>query len=375
MKFSISSLALSRALETVSGALPSKADKEILKCILLKRKGDQLELRATDIQLSIQHRFPVAFSSEPDEELDLIAVPAKRFLESCRSLPDVPVTFEVKKGYAISFTHDRGSYSWIGFNGNSFPDLPEDLEGQSIQFSRERLKSGFNLVGFAAAKDISRPGMMGVLFEILNGSARIVATDGHRLARCIFNHYVGEQDVRALIPLKAFSQLVRIDGPSECTLQINDDFIVFDSGSTQLVSRLINASFPNYERAIPNENDKIVHLDREEILGSVSRINLFASENSHQILLDCKENSIHVSAQDLERSSKGAESISCEYDAEPTRIGFNAEYLLDLLRNLPSEEISLAMGTPNRAALLRPGAEREQEDLTFLLMPVMLNKL
>ena len=375
MKFSSSSTDLAKALDTVSGALPSKADKEILKCILLKRKGDVLELRATDIQLTIQHQFPVQFASEPNEELDLIAVPAKRFLESCRSLPEIPVTFEVKQGYEIAFSHDRGSYRWIGFNGNSFPDLPEHAEGQLIEFNRERLKSGFNLVGFAAAKDISRPGMMGALFEILNGSARVVATDGHRLARCIFKNYTGEQDVKALVPIKAFSQLARIDGPSECTLQINNDFIMFDDGPTQLVSRLINSSFPDYERAIPTENDKIVLLDREEILGSVGRINLFASENSHQILLDCGENSIKVSAQDLERSSQGAESISCEYIGEPTRIGFNAEYLLDLLRNLPSKEISLAMGTPNRAALLRPEDVRDQEDLTFLIMPVMLNKL
>lgn len=373
MKFSTTSTALYTALDTVSGALPSKSDKEILECILLQRKGELLEVRTSDLEVSIRHRFPVSFSSEPDEDLDLVAVPAKQFLESCRTLPEIPITFEVKESYKVILSHDRGEYDWMGFEGYSFPDFPSITEAQSVEFDRGQLKAGFNLVNFAVSKDMSRPGMMGILFEVLEGSARIVGTDGHRLARCIFQDYEGKLDVSALAPFKAFQQVARVEGASKCKIEISENYLSFKFGHTQISSTLINASFPNYERAIPTENDKIVLLNRDDLLDSVRRVNFFASENSHQILLDCKDDMIEISARDVERSSKGAETISCEYRGDATQVGFNAQYLLDLLRNLPPGEVSLSMGTPNRAALMRPIPQNELQDLTLLIMPVMLN--
>ncbi len=375
MKFSTDSTEFYRALDAVSGALPSKADKDILECILLKRQGDLLELQATDTDLAIQHRFPVQFSSEAGSELDLIAVPAEQLVESCRTLPEIPITFEVTKNYSILLSHAHGKYDWMGFRGDSFPDLPLISEPQCMKFSREDLRIGFSLVGFSITKDISRPGMMGVLFDVMEGSARIVATDGHRLARCIYKTYEGLEDMSALAPPKVFQQVTRIEGPDECMIQISENHISFDFGETHVISRLINSSFPNYERVIPSENDKVVSVNREEILNSVRRVNFFASLNSNQIVLDCKDDQIKVNAWDIERSTKGAETVACEYNGDPTQIGFNAQYLQDLLRNLPTEEITLAMGTPNRAALLRPVPQNDHVNLTYLIMPVMLNQI
>lgn len=375
MKFSTNSTALYKALDTVGGVLLTKPDKEILECILLRRKGDLLELRTTDMEVAVRHNFPVQFLSEPNEQLDQVAVPARQFVETCRTLPDIPITFEVQESYRIILSHDsgQGQYDWMGFGGSSFPDFPSIENAQSIQFDREQLKSGFNQVNFAVSKDPSRPGMMGILFEILEGSARIVGTDGHRLARCIFKDYEGELDLSALAPFKAFQQVTRIEGPSECMVQVSENYLAIDFGPTHVICALINHSFPNYERAIPTENNKIVALERDDLFNSVRRVNNFASENSHQIVLDCKDDTIKVSAWDLERASNAAEELHCEYNGEATQVGFNAQYLLDLLRNLPPGEVTLAMGTPNRAALLRPVPQSDIQDLTLLIMPVMLN--
>jgi len=375
MKFSTISSVLYEALDAVSGALPGKPDKEILDCILLQRQGDSLELQATDLEIAIRHRVPVEFLSEPNEELDLIAIPSKQLLESCRTLPEVPITLSVDLGYSIALSHELGQYEWMGFDGNSFPDFPVIEDAQSIKFDRTRLKAGFNLVGFAVAKDISRPGMLGILFEVLQGSARIVATDGHRLARCIFKNYIGELDTRALAPVKTFQQVARIEGPNDCTIQVSENLVSFGFGSTEIVSRLINASFPDYERALPDENDKVVHTNRDDLLNSVRRVNFFASTNSNLIVLDCMDDQIRVNATDIERSRKGAETVSCSYNNEPTQIGFNAQYLQEMIRNLPATELTLSMGIPSRAALLRPAPQGDFEDLTFLIMPIMLNKL
>lgn len=376
MKFSTDSLALYKALETVSGALPTKPDKEILACIFLQRKGNFLELLAADLEIFIRHRFPVHFESEPDEVLDMVAVPAQQFLESCKTLPETPITFEVKPSHRITLSHDLGEYNWMGFNANSFPTLPEIEDAQSIKFNRNRLKSGFLSVAFTAAiNDLSRPGMNGILFEVLDGSARFVATNGHRLSRFIFKDYEGVLDVRVLAQPKLFQQVIRIEGPSECTILIGENHVSFEFGNTHLIGTLINAPFPDYERAIPNENDKLVTVGRHELLNSVHRANFFASLSSNQIILECRENQILVTAKDTERSSDGREEVSCIYNGEPTGIGFNAQLLRELIKNLPSDKITLSMGTPNRAALLKPEPQNEMEDLTFLLMPVMLNKL
>ncbi len=375
MKFSTLSTDLYRALDTVSGALASKADKEILNCILMEKKGNLLELRATDLEVAIQHRVPVTFSDRENLTHEVVAVPAKQFLETCRALPDVPITLEVESNYNIILSHDDGSYNWRGFSGEEFPPLPVIENAQSVKFNRGRLRSGFNLVEFTVAKDISRPGMMGVLFEIAGGSARVVATDGHRLARCIFKNYEGKLDLRALVPLKAFQQATRIEGTDECTVHVTENHIAYDFGATLVIGTLINTSFPNYERAIPDENDKILHVNREEISNSVRRVNFFASQSSNHIVLDCMEDQIRINARDLERSSKGEETVLCEYRGEPTQIGFNAQYLQELLRHLPAEEISMSMGISSRAALLRPVPQGELEDVTYLIMPIMLNKI
>ncbi len=375
MKFTTVNTELYRALDSVCGALPRKPDKEILKCVLLERKGDLLELRATDMEISIRHKIPVIFLSEEADEPSVVAVPAQQFLDTCRSLPDIPITCHVNEHYKILLSHDSGQYDWMGFKGNSFPEFPTITDAQEVMFDRQLLKTGFDLIGFATGQDTSRPGMMGILFEILNGSARVVSTDGHRLARCIFKTYDGGLDVKALTPHKALQQVTRIEGLDDSTIQITENHLCIDFGYTQVISRLINAKFPNYERAIPEENDKILHVNRKDLLGSIQRVNIFASENSNHIVLDCKDDVMVINAVDVERSTKGSETVTCAYSGEPTQIGFNAQYLLELLRYLPSDEITLSMGIPNRAALLKPVPQSDSIHLTFLIMPVMLNKL
>ncbi|MCY4171929.1 MAG: DNA polymerase III subunit beta [Bacteroidetes bacterium] len=375
MKFTTVNTDLYRALDGVCGALPKKPEKEILKCVLLERKNDLLELRATDMEISIRHKIPVNFLSEEGDEPNVIAVPAQEFLDTCRSLPDIPITCEIDDKCKIVLSHASGQYDWMGYKGESFPEFPSITDAQEIQFDRQLLKTGFDLVGFATGQDASRPGMMGILFEILEGSARVVSTDGHRLTRCIFKSYDGDLDVKALAPHKAFQQFARIDGLDKCSIQITENHLCLDLGYAQVISRLINAKFPKYERAIPEENDKIVLVDRRELLGSIQRVNIFASENSNHIVLDCKDDTIVINAVDVERSSKGSETVNCSYSGEPTQIGFNAQYLLELLRYLPSDEITLSMGIPNRAALLKPVPQDDDIHLTFLIMPIMLNKL
>ena len=375
MKFSINSNDLSNALDIVSGALPSKPKADIWNCIHLHRQGDALQLRAidSDIGFSIRHSIPIDFSSEPDEELDQIAVPAKRLLEACRALPDVPITFEARQDYSLVLEHKNGKYVWMGHNGTLFPDFPLITDGEPVKIERKRLKQAWDLVGFAASKDTSRPGMMGFFLEIEKDIVRTITTDGHRLAMCALKGFDNDTNTSALIPLRVFQQATRIAGADECTIQISKNSISFSFGSTYLVSTLLDAQFPNYRRVIPSSNDKVVLLRKDDLYNSVRRVNIFASRASHQVVLDCKEAEVKVSAHDPERSSKGRETIPCEYLGDHMQIGFNATYLQEALRYVRAEDINLALGTPNRAALITPVEQEESFEYTMLIMPVMLN--
>lgn len=375
MKFSINSNVLSEALDIVSGALSNKPKSDIWKCVHLHRLGDTLQLRTMDSELgfSIRHTLSMDFSSEPDEDLDQIAVPAQHFLEACRALPDVPITFEARQDYSIVLEHENGRYVWMGYNGTQFPDFPLISEEESVTIDRRRLKQAWDLVGFAASKDSSRIGMMGFYLEIEKDVVRGITTDGHRLAMCALKGVDNDTNATALIPLKVFQQATRIAGEDECTIQTNKDSISFSFGATCLVSTLIDAKFPNYRRVIPTSNDKVVHLRKDDLYNSVRRVNIFASRASHQVILDCKEAEVEVSAHDPERSSKGRERIHCEYLGDRMQIGFNATYLQESLRYVPAEDINLALGTPSRAALITPVEQDESFECTILIMPVMLN--
>lgn len=379
MKFTVSSADLLRALSTAGGAVPSKSTLPILECVLFEREpaadggGDALVIAATDLEISIVQRLPVQFEQNGTEERQRIAVPAKRLTDTLRALPDLPVTVTTDGEFNVELTTDQGRYKMVGYDGGDYPALPA-LEGaQTVTAPGALVKRAIDKTGFAASKDALRPAMMGVLFQIRPERATVVATDGHRLVKLAVDGITAETPVDVIVPEKALSLAGKAAGDGTCTMRIASGYVGFDFGRTQVIGRLIEEQYPNYEAVIPVENEKRLTVGREAMLAAVRRVALYSSSMTHQIRLALDADALTISAEDIERASEAKERVLCDYDAAPMEIGFNSQYLQEVLQNVDGEDAVFEFSSPNRAGVVSPAEPAEGEELLMLIMPVMLN--
>jgi DNA polymerase-3 subunit beta len=373
MRFTVSSADLLDALNTVRGAVPSKSTLPILESILFERDGDALRLSATDLEIAIVQRLAVQFESNGTGEGTKVAVPAKRLLDTLRALPDLPLTFAADGDFEIVMETDKGHYKMVGHDGADYPALPEVPDEHEITVEGPLLRRAIQKTSFAVSKDALRPAMMGVYFQVGEDGTRTVATDGHRLVKLTLPGMTAGEDIRFIVPEKAMKLTARVADDELCTVAVNDSHVSFDFGAARVLARLIDETYPNYEAVIPKENERLLVVGREDMLNAVKRVGLYSSSMTNQIRLAITADTITISAEDIERSSEAEETVPCDYDYEEMTIGFNSEYLTEVLSNVESEEVTFALSTPNRAGIVTPRAQSDDEEILMLIMPVMLN--
>ena len=380
MKFTVSSAELLRALTTVNGAVPTKSTLPILECVLFERDDDApdgpaLRLSATDLEISIVQRLPVGFETNGTDGRARVAVPARRLLDTLRALPDLPVTVTTDGEHNVELTTDQGRYKMVGFDGGDYPALPR-LEGaRTVETTCGVVKRAIAKTGFAVSKDALRPAMMGVYFQIGAENARAVATDGHRLVRLTLAGMTSPEPLDFVAPEKAIALAARAvtQDDAACTLRVGEGHLEFDFGATKVSGRMIEEAYPNYEAVIPVENERRLVVSRAALLNAVKRVALYSSSMTHQVRLSLKPDGLTVSAEDLERASEARERVLAEYDAEPMEIGFNANYLTEVLQNADGDDVVFEFSSPNRAGVVTPAAQPDGEEMLMLIMPVMLN--
>lgn len=373
MRFTASSAEFLKALNIVSGAVPTKSTLPILECVLFEQVDDTLRLSATDLEISIVQDVKVDFKSGDDTEKDRIAVPARRLLETLRALPDLPIQFSSDGEYHIELTTDQGRYKMVGFDGADYPAIPTLEGGKVIEIGGAMLKRTIQKTAFAASKDALRPAMMGIYFEITAETGRAVATDGHRLVRLVNTALTAEEPVSFIVPVKAVGLAGRVAPDGACSITVGEGYVGFSLGETRVLARMIDESYPNYEAVIPGENDRRMTVNRDSMLAAVKRVALYSSSMTHQIRLSLSKGKVVISAEDVERASEARETVRCEYDSEELEIGFNSVYLTDILNNVDSQDAVFEFSTPNRAGVVTPADQPDNEDMLMLIMPVMLN--
>jgi DNA polymerase-3 subunit beta len=381
MKFTVSSADLLRALTTVAGAVPAKSTLPILESLLFERDGDALRLAATDLEISIVQRLPVSFETNGVSEAagrDRIAVPARRLLDTLRALPDLPVTFASDAEFNVELTTDQGRYKMVGHDGGDYPALPSLDDAQAVETTAAVVRRAVEKTGFAVSKDAHRPAMMGVFFQVHPDHTRAVATDGHRLVKLTLHGVTAEPALDFVAPEKAIALAARAaqsgaDGDGPCAIRVGSGFVEFDFGATRVIGRMIDEQYPNYEAVIPVENDRRLSVRRDAMLAAVRRVALYSSSMTRQIRLALKPDELTISAEDVERASEAKERVLCEYDAEPMEIGFNSDYLTQVLQNVDADEVVFEFSSPNRAGVVTPAEQADGEEVLMLIMPVMLN--
>ncbi len=373
MKFTASSADLLKALTTVGGAVPTKSAMPILECILFEQDGDRLRLSATDLEISIVQSMAVPFEQNGTKNANRVAVPARRLLDTLRALPDLPVQFTSDGDFNVTLKTDQGRYKMVGYDGADYPALPELTEGQTIETDGGLLKRAIGKASFAVSKDALRPAMMGIYFQITPEEGRAVATDGHRLVRMTMSEMTASEPVNFIVPEKALGLAGRVATDGTCTIRVAGGYVGFSFEHSDVIARMIDETYPNYEAVIPLENDRKLTVNRQSLLAAVKRVALYTSSTTRQIRLSVEPDKVDISAEDIERSSEAKETVLCDYDSEAIVIGFNADYLTEVLGNLDAEDVVMEFSSPNRAGVVTPGEQHEGEDLLMLIMPVMLN--
>jgi DNA polymerase-3 subunit beta len=371
MKFLVASNILLKQLSAINGVVASNPILPILENILVELEGNQLKLTASDLQTVMTTTVDVEGS-----ENGSIALPAKLLLETLRSLPEQPVTISADQGtFGAEISTKNGRFKLSGENPIDFPKIPEVSKNQTIEVSALVLGEAIANTLLAVSNDDMRPAMTGVLIQMNSEYTNFVATDGHRLVRYRRNDIQTSQSSSLILPKKALA-LLKSTLPaddSNVTVEFSQSNAFFNFQSIQLICRIIDERFPEYENAIPKQNDNIVTINRLEFLSSVKRISIYSNKTTHQIRLKIASNKLTLSAEDLDFSNEANEVLTCEYKGNDMEIGFNAKLISELLGNLSAKFVDLKLSEPNKAGLIIPSDQDENEDILLLVMPVMLN--
>src|SRR5690606_9476675 len=230
---------------------------------------------------------------------------------------------------------------------------------------------------FAVSNDELRPAMAGVLVQMEPQSMTFVATDAHKLVRYRRKDLGSETPTSLILPKKALS-LLKSSLPAEdvdVSVSYNNTNAFFSFGSIDLICRLVDERYPDYEAVIPQTNPNVLTLDRSIFLNTLRRVSIFANKSTHQVRLKISGSELHISSEDLDFSNEAHERLSCQFEGDDMEIGFNAKFLIEMLSNLTSDEVIIKLSTPARAGLVVPAVSGEDDDILVLVMPVMLNNI
>ena len=371
MKFIVSSNYLLKQLQILGGVINNNNTLPILDNFLFDLKNDELTVSASDLETTMSTKLQVESDSEGK-----IAVPAKLLLDTLKTFPEQPLTFVVESNNTIELSSNHGKYALAYASGEEFPNPVELEQPSSTRIEGDILASAISKTIFASGNDDLRPVMSGVFFQFSESGLTFVATDAHKLVKYSREDVSAGQAAEFIMPKKPLNLLKSIlaGSESEVLIEYNESNAKFVFDDTELICRLIDGKYPNYEAVIPKENPNKLTIERNQFLSSVRRVSIFSNKTTHQVRLKIAGAELNISAEDMDYSNKAEERLTCSYHGDDMQIGFNSRFLIEMLGNLASEDVMLEMSLPNRAGILTPVDGLDPgEKIIMLVMPVMLN--
>lgn len=371
MKFIVSSSYLLKQLQVLGGIINNNNTLPILDHFLFSLDKNTLNVSASDLETTISSALEVEST-----EKGSVCVPARLLLETLKTFPEQPLTFTVEGNNTVEISSNSGKYALAYAPSDDFPNAISLKDPSATKIQGDILANAISKTIFAAGNDDLRPVMSGVFFQFKEDQLIFVATDAHKLVKYSRTDVTANQPAEFIMPKKPLNLLKGIlaGTEEEVTIEYNESNAKFSFQNTELVCRLIDGKYPNYEAVIPKENPNKLTIDRNQFLNSVRRVSIFSNKTTHQIRLKIAGAALQISAEDIDYSNKADERLTCAYQGDDIQIGFNSRFLTEMLNNLTSDEVSLEMSLPNRAGILTPqdGLD-EGEQVTMLVMPVMLN--
>ena len=371
MKFIVSSSLLLKNIQVLGSILNTNNTLPILDYFLFEISKNLLKVTASDLESTLSSDIEIESNSN-----STIAVPAKLLIDTLKTFPEQPLTFNILENNTIEISSNHGKYSLAYAKGDEFPKTLTIVDASKSIISSKVLYQAINTTIFASGNDDLRPVMSGVFFQFSSVNSTFVATDAHKLVRYVRTDYKSEKLVEFIMPKKPLNILkgILVNDNYDVNIEFNESNAKFTFSNLSLICRLIDGKYPNYEAVIPKENPNVLTIDRSLFLNSTKRVSIFSNKTTHQIRLKITGNELIISAEDLDYSNKAEERLNCNYNGDDIEIGFNSRFLTEMLSNLSSEEVKLEMSLPNRAGILTPTKSvSEAEQITMLVMPVMLN--
>lgn len=371
MKFIVSSSYLLKQLQVLGGIINNNNTLPILDNFLFNLDSNNLTVSASDLETTISSKLKVESNEDGS-----VCIPARLLLDTLKTFPEQPLTFTVQDNNTIEISSNHGKYALAYASGEEFPSAVQLKDPSSTVVQGDVLATAISKTIFASGNDDLRPVMSGVFFQFSTDNLIFVATDAHKLVKYTRDDISASQTAEFIMPKKPLNLLKSILAGSEgeVVIEYNESNAKFIFENTEMVCRLIDGKYPNYEAVIPKENPNKLVIDRNQFLNSVRRVSIFSSKTTHQIRLKIAGAELNISAEDIDYSNKAEERLTCDYQGDDMQIGFNSRFLTEMLNNLTSDEVSLEMSLPNRAGILTPSDGLDEgETVTMLVMPVMLN--
>lgn len=368
MRFTISREKLQEGLAAVAASIPAKTTLPVLANILIETSDKGIRLSGTDLDIAVSTEVAADV-----ETVGAITVPAKKLSEIARELSPSPVKIAASGEQRITLDCGRSHFKILGLPRDEFPAFPSIRFNESWRVRSGDLQKLISHTSFAVSTEESRPILNGVLWELKPELMRMVATNGHRLAKMELPiKPTGAPPADLIVPPKALEQIRRLF-PADEELEIarGENHLGFRSPFTAVYTRLIEGPYPPYDQVIPKDNDHIAIADKVALTSALKRMSVIASDQTHRIRLSFNSGMLRFSVQTPDLG-EATDELALRYTGDQLDIGFNASYLLEILRYMPTDEVRFTFKAPERAATVQPEGWNDPASYLCLVMPLRL---
>lgn len=370
MQFAINKNALQKELGFVQGVVERKNTIPVLSNILIESVADNtIRITGTDLDVTIRCETEAEEIKSPGS----ICLQARKLFDIARLLPDSLVSFRKEENDWVTVECDRSKFKMPGVSKETFPEVPS-FKSTPLKLKANFFKSLIDKTIFAITQEESRYTLSGAKFLLDKSGAKMITTDGHRLAyvACTETGTESVEEMDVLIPRKTLAELTKLTGDfdGEISLGADENHIYFQVGSRLLISRMLFGQFPNYEMVMPKGNDRSAVFDNLGLSQAVRRVALMADDRSHAIRFHLEPNQLVISSQNAEEG-EARETVVTEYQGDEVEIGFNAQYLQDFLNVIGPGQVAFEFKDANSQAQLRPVSD-DNCDYKYIVMPMRL---
>ncbi|TYB31847.1 MAG: DNA polymerase III subunit beta [Candidatus Mcinerneyibacterium aminivorans] len=364
MKFTLKRNEVLNEINIVKNIINKKSMKPILQNMLLNVTEEGLIIEGSDLEVGIRYKLPLYNT----EENGKTTIPADKLSSILSEAPEEEVAFLVEKNNAY-ISSGSTNFTVSVMDADNYPKFPQIEKEDSFEIDFEKLNEMISKTIIGTAKDSARYVFRGILFEKKDDLLNLVATDSHILAKASANiENQAEGEMRVVVPRKILEELMKINYSGMVKISYSKQNIKFELDDVELVSRLIDAKYPKYEKVIPTINDKTAIITKEQLLDSFRRISAFIKSDTGRVSFYFKENQIKMIAK-LEELGKAEDKFDINYEEEEIRLDLNYKYLKDILKTVSDENVQLDLYDEESAIIVKT---EQNENFFWVIMPLAI---